>query len=307
MSSQFHKIILIAIIFVFVSSGCATAVQPTPTATFIPTVTLTPTNIPTNTPIPTSTKLPPCDADQTIKNLKSKIVFDEFVVLHNKLQGKSFLVVWFVDSEINPTPKVSEISQNAELAIRKSLILSQELNASDACVGRLFDMINAIAVDKNYNGWFSGQIKTTDLPSTITTDEQQLDEISKLYEIGYLRDKMTAQPKSMPSGKCTWIEARENLHNHFSSERENVGFYFVLDDAGVNVWAQWDSKPEFLQLNLPASLLNIGMEIECLFPQPDRLIFYTVDDNGEIQIAGMWNWGDIKSQNIGQVQVLYQK
>ncbi|MCG2784822.1 MAG: hypothetical protein L6461_06920 [Anaerolineae bacterium] len=311
MSPSLKQVSLLAIICTLIFSGCATIIQPTPTAiptsTFTPTVTFTPTLSPTNTPLLTSTKLPSCDADQTIKNLKSKISYRESVVFYNKFQGTSFLVIWFVDPEINPTPKESEIAPNAELAIRNALILSQELNTSDTCISRLFDKINAVVVDKNYNGWVSGQISPTDLPSTVDADEKKLDEIAKLYQIGYLRDKVTAKVSSAPSNSCAWTDAKKNIQNHFSSERENVAFYYVLDDAGVNVWAQWDSQPEFLQLNLPASIMNVAMEIKCLFPEPDRIIFNIVDKSGEMQTIGFWNWADIQEQNLGQIQVVYQK
>jgi hypothetical protein len=228
-------------------------------------------------------------------------------VFHNTLQDTSSLVVWFVEPEINPTPEENEIPENSTLAMRNALLVSQQLNAGDGCVARLFDKINAIVVDKNYNGWFSGQISTTDLPTTIQTDEQQLDEMAKLYEIGYLRNKVTAKLGSAPATSCNWADAKQNIHNHFAPERENVGFHFVLDDAGVNVWAQWDSEAEFLPLTLAPSLLNIAMEIECLSPQADRIIFDVVDETGDIQIIGVWNWSDAKNQDIGQIQILYQK
>jgi hypothetical protein len=296
-------------IFMLIFSGCANVLHPTPTLTptFTATVTLTPTSLPINTPVPTNTKLPPCNADQTIKNLKSKVSYSESVVLYNKLQGTSFLVVWFVDPEINSTPKESEIPENVHLAIHKALILSQQLNAEDSCVGRLFDKINTIVVDKNYNGWLSAQIEITNLPDTIQTDEKQLNELTNRYEIEYVKTKVTENLDPAPTNSCTWEASKKNIHSHFSSERENVGFYFVLDDAGVNVWAQWDSQPDFLQLTLPASLLKVAMEIQCLSPKPDRIIFDVVDDNGEMQIVGIWNWSDAKSQDISQIQILYQK
>jgi hypothetical protein len=278
---------------------------PTPTLTPIPTLTSTP--LPTNTPVPTNTKPPPCNADQTLKNLKQTVTYEEFVVLYQKLQDTSFLVIWFIDPEINPSAKENEISENAQLAIRHAFILSQQLKGSDDCVNRLFNFINPVVVDKNYNGWFSGQVSPSDLPATLPTDDQQLAEYSKLFQTGYLRSKTTAKISSAPAGSCAWQEAKKNIQNHFSPDRENVAFYFVLDDEGVNVWAQWDSEPEFLQLNLPASILNIAMEIDCLFPKPDRIIFDAVDQEGEIHVYGIWNQADMKNQDISKIQILYQK
>lgn len=246
-------------------------------------------------------KMSPCNADQTILNLREKISYDESVILYNTIQGESFLVVWFVDPNINPMPKESEISQNATLAFADALILSQQVNADNECVGKLFDKVSTIVVDTNYNGWLSGQISVKNLPSSVQTDENQLYEIAKSYEVGYYRDRVTT-----PSiATCSWKDAKQKIQNHFSTERTNIGFYFVLDNEGVNVWAQWDSDPASLQVNIPPSLLNIAMEIDCL--SPDRIVFDVVDNTGEMQVIGMWNWSDAKNQDIGKVQILYQK
>lgn len=301
-SKQASFLVIISILTIL---GCTTLIPPAATATPIPT--RTSTLSPTDTPAPTSTKPAACNADQTLRNLKSALTYDESVLFYNQVEGTSYLAIWFVDPELDPAAEESEISANTDLATRHGLILSQELKAADSCVDQLFDWINAIVVDKNYNGWLSAQVKTSDLPATVQTDDKELDEIANAYEIGYLRAQVTAKTGSAPANSCSWAEAQKNIRNHFSSERENVAFYYVLDDAGVNVWAQWDSDPEFAQLNLPASLMNIAMEIDCLFPQPDRIIFNVVDETGEMQIIGLWNGSDARNQDIGQIQILYQK
>lgn len=303
------QILFLGTMVLFVLSCSALSLQPR-TATPVPTSTPAPTFTPApppDTPIPTDTKPTACNADQTLKNLKQTVSYEEFVVLHQKLQDASFLVIWFIDPELNPSAKESEISANAELAIRDALILSQQLKASDDCIDSLFSLINPIVVDKNYNGWFSGQINTSDLPDVLPTDNQQLAEYAKLFQIGYLRNTTTAQTGSAPTDSCSWQEANQNIHNHFSPDRENVAFYFVLDDSGVNVWAQWDSEPEFLEATLFASLLNVGMEVDCLFPTPDRITFDVVDETGEIHIYGTWNQADMKKQDISKIQIFYQK
>jgi hypothetical protein len=270
-------------------------------------LTATPPVVSTNNSDPTKKTSSACDAEQTLRNLKSKVAYDEFALYYNKVQETSFLIVWFVDPKINPSAKESEIAENADLAIRDALILSQELKASVSCAGKLFDMINAIVVDKNYNGWLSGQIKIEDLPETIQTDGNQLTELSRQYEKAYLRNKVTKKPSSAPASSCKWAEAKKNIYNHFSSERENIAFYFVLDESGVNLYAQWDGQPDFVQATLPAALMNIGMEIDCLFPEPDRIVFNIVDETGEMQIIGTWNGSDAKNQDISKIQILYQK
>jgi len=274
-----------------VFSGCANVLQLTPA------------------PLPTNTELPPCDADQTIRNLKSKIPYSESVVLYNKMYRTSLLVLWFVDPEINPTSQESEVTKNAKLAIRDAILQSQRLNAEDGCVSRLFDEIYVIIVDKNYNGWFSGQIRIADLPATVPADEKQLDEIAKAYRTTYLREEVAANLDPLPGNSCTWVDAKQNIQNHFSSERENVDFYLIVDESGVQVWTQWDSELDLLQSNLPTSLLNITAEIDCLFPQPYIIFFQVVDKTGQTLIIGSWYWSDAKKQDMSQIDLdyLYEK
>lgn len=286
-----------------ISLGCMTVTQLIWSAPSTP----TPAVVPTKLLAPTNANSSACNADETLRNLKSGIAYDESVLSYNKVEGTSFLIVWLVDPEINPAAKESEVAENANLALYHAMILSQELKASDACTGKLFDVINAIVVDKNYNGWLSGQIKIADLPATVQTDGNQLNEISKLYEIQYLRSNAAAKPGSAPAGSCAWNDAKKNISNHFSSERENIAFYFVSDETGVNLYAQWDGQPDFVEATLFASLMNIAMEIDCLFPQPDRIIFNVVDEMGDMQIIGLWNGSDARKQDISQIQILYQK
>jgi hypothetical protein len=314
MSSLRKQVSFLAVISMLVSLSCMAVTRlisnAPPPATATPAevlLTATPAAVATSISDPTKETSSSCNAEQTLRNLKSKVAYDEFVLYYNKVKSTSFLIIWFVDPEINPAAKESELAKNADLAIRDALILSQELKASDACTGKLFDVINAIVVDKNYNGWLSGQIKIEELPETVQTGQDQLAELSRLYEKAYLRNKVTKKLGSAPAGSCKWTEAKKNIYNHFSSERENIAFYFVLDESGANIYAQWDGQPDFVQATLPAALMNIAMEINCLFPEPDRIIFNIVDETGEMQIIGAWNGSDAKNQDISQIQILYQK
>jgi hypothetical protein len=300
---------VVAITFLF--SSCSNTFLQTPTATpintLIPTATLTATPSSTNTPIPTNTKLPECNVDQTLKELKQVIDYDEFALLYQKIQGLSILVVWFVDPELDEAVNESELTSNTQLAVQHAFLLNQKMKAFDNCIERLFSFINPIVVDKNYNGWFSGQIVPTDLPVEAPASDEELNTYTKLYQIGYLRTNLTTKQGTPPSGSCSWPDTRTKIQNHFAAERENVAFHFVIDETGVNIWAQWDSPEEILQLNLPASLLNIALELDCLYPEPDRIIFDVIDETGEIRVYGVWEQADMKNQNLGNVQILYQK
>jgi len=239
--------------------------------------------------------------------LKLKFADLDMAVLYNTINGVSSLAVWFVDPDINPSAGAGELAENGKLAMRDALALAAKMSASDPCIGQLFQQINPIVVDTGYNGWFSGQISPRDLPGSDVTDEEALDARAEKFDIGFLRDKLTAKATVAPVGTCSWKEAKAGAKMHFAPTRQNIAFFLVQDDMGVNVWAQWDTKAEYLQYDLPASILNIAMEMECLHPQPDRIIFEIVDESGEMLFTGFWNWADAENQDLGRIYVLYQK
>jgi hypothetical protein len=257
----------------------------------------------TITPTPRASNTPNCYAEGILAQIRSSITYEEFVVTYNilQIQGRmASLVIWFVDPEIDPSARGSEIEQNSKLAREHAAIISNQINAENYCVASLFNVINPIVVDRNYNGWFSGEIQPSKLIDENEPSPEQILKIENEFKIGYLRNNPTGVFAEAPTGSCAWKEANANLHNHFASTRENVGFYFVLDDEGANVWAQWDGPTDLILMS--ASLLNVTMELECLYPRPDRVIVIIVDENGIVGLIGV-----IPGINAGGFQIAYQR
>ena len=112
------------------------------------------------------------------------------------------------------------------------------------------------------------------------------------YEIGFFRTRTTEVFEDPPINSCTWQETEEKIHRHFANEREYVAFYYIHDNYGTNVWAQWDGDGEMLDLNLMSSFMNISLELDCLYPLPDYFTYYIVDSNGEIIAADRMSMGE---------------
>lgn len=283
---------------------------PLPTATFkpIPTSTLTPTLTPTSTatltPTPTLSPTPSCHADQVLKSLKADFPYDEFAIGYNTIQDIEALAVWVVDPELNPLAKGEDIKLNLFLAMRHAALLSLELNESNACIEEIFPYISIIVVDANHNGWFSGQVSSTDLPKTKDPTEVELDDIVNAFQVAYNRIHPTNPVQAPPNDSCSWSEARENIQRHFSPDRENVNFYFVIDEAGRNVWAQWDGPTDYRVI---ASILNVTMELHCLHPAPTQLFALVVDETGEVGLIVLADEDAITSMDINEFQILYEK
>ena len=273
--------------------------SPTSTATPRPTHTVTPTA--TITPSPSSS----CDADEVLRAIKADFPYDEFAVHYNNFadfDNIATLIVWYVDPEIDPEAGEAEIEQNAELAKQNAILASQQLVQQHACIKSLFDAINPIVVDENYNGWFSGRAEVEKFSSSENLSESELESIEAAFEIGYLRTELPAAIQAAPSDSCTWPETQQKIQNHFSPDRENVAFYFVKDEVGVNVWTQWDGPTDFRAM---ASILNVAMELDCLHPSPTQLIMVIVDSDGNVGLAGILPAEGIENLDINQMQIFY--
>ncbi len=277
---------------------------PTDTPTPTPTSTHTPEPTATDTPAPTLTPTPDCDADDVLVQIRQDFPFAEFEASYNTLEDTNALVLWYVDPELNPDAAQDELEQNVSLAIRHAASVSQSLAARDACIGYLFTAIDPIVVDSRYNGWFSGQVDPASLPAAAEPTDAQLAAVERAFQIGYVRNVPPAKATASPAGACTWQETRAKIQRHFSLERENVSFYFVIDDSGVNVWAQWDGPTDALAL---ASLLNVAMELDCLHPAPTQLIILVVDRQGEVGLVALLPEDGITTLDLNKLQIFYTK
>jgi hypothetical protein len=289
-----------------VLSGCALPLVPEPTST--PTATAAPmrTATPTQTHTPSPTQAPLCDADQTIMDLRGHFPDDDAVFLHHTVEGVSTLVVWYVDGEVRPSVEEAEITANRRLAMQNGMEFMISVRNSDPCIAALFQEISLAVVDPEYNAWFMVQADPNGIPQDMD-DEAAMAAWAVTSVPSYLRETATASHGAPAAGSCSWEEARAAAHGHFDPARRNVDFYLIQDEYGVSVWTQWDGDPEYLMANIFASVLNIGMEMECLFPVPDRIILQVVDGEGEMLFMGFWNWEDARQQDVGKIYVVYQQ
>jgi hypothetical protein len=239
-----------------------------------------------------------------LKNIKANFPYDEFEVSYHTIENLKSLDLWYMDPEIDLGATGDEIDQNAALAMRNAAFASQQLVKIDCCVAPLFDFVNPIVVDSNYNGWFSAQVDTNILTDSDKPGEDELSAIEASFEVGYYRTNAPTPLPPAQSGSCSWQETRTKIQRHFSTERENVSFYFVIDETGSNVWAQWDGPTGFLAM---ASILNVAMELNCLHPSPTQLFMIVVNEQGKVGMFSLLPEDGIKNLDLNQLQILYQK
>ena len=300
----------------FLALGCGLLTQtptpvptkpPTPVPTDAPTATPSPEPSPTEQPSPAPSTV--CEPNAVVVELQTEVPFVEFVLRQNYSEGIRSLVLWYVDPDLDPRASAGALEANLDLAFEHALKLSLDLNRSDPCVEELFDGINPIVVDADYNGWLSGLIDPAALPDSPMLSPAEIEALRAEMQVNYSRTSPTdslVRPPA-PEGSCTWQDTIPRIHQHFSPERSNVGFYFVIDEGGVNIWSQWDGPPD-AGITM-ASMLNVLFELDCLYPVPTRLIVIVVEPSGLVSLIGMVEGEVVTSGDfaaaIEQFQVLY--
>jgi len=280
---------------------------PTPVPTETPTATASPEPAPTEQPSPAPSTA--CDPNAVVVELQTEVPFVEFVLRHNYAEGIRSLVLWYVDPDLDPLASAGALEANLDLAFEHALNLSADLNRASACVQQLFDGINPIVVDADYNGWLSGLVDPAALPDSPMLSPAEIEALRAEMQVNYSRtiptDSLVRPPA--PEGSCSWQDTAPRIHQHFSPERTNVGFYFVVDEGGVNIWSQWDGPPD-AGITM-SSMLNVLFELDCLYPVPTRLIVIVVEDAGVVSLIGVVEGEVVTSGDfaaaIQQFQVLY--
>ncbi len=260
---------------------------------------------------PTSTVSKECSADGVLVTLRNsqliKKLIPEYAVDYSLTSGTRYLNFWFVDPNIDPHAVGQELDTNNQRAIADASGVAIYAVAADACIRSVFDSLNPVVVDRNYNGWFSGAIPVASIPATSKPSDQDIYNAAAAFRVVYSRRSPPAAVGIPPIGSCTWQQANQRMHLHFDASRQNVDFYFVGDEVSRKVTAQWDgaaSTATDLAL-IYASIMNVTQEIRCLYPPPDYLYIMVLDANGSLVSMGRLPSSGIKSMDLNQLDLMF--
>lgn len=281
------SLILFLLTICLITTGCVSAsIDPTPTPSETPrptaTLTLQPTEPPTTTPEPKSG----CQYDADFfARLKAALPVSEVVISHNIINDIHTLGIWYVEPVIQlDISTQDEISENLTMAINNALVTAAQLKRADPCVSS-FDEINPIVVDSLYNGWFSGTIQPEDIPDT--PYDGVMEDMFAVTEIGYFRENFPAPIGKAPPKSCDWPTTLGKIRQHFSPKLVNTEFYFVRDELGNNVWANfYVLSQENAYAQAITSIMNITLELDCLHPTPDNVIVTTLTSDHKVVLLG---------------------
>jgi hypothetical protein len=195
------------------------------------------------------------------------------------------LNVWFVAREIDPAVSPEILVENNRRAQYAAAELVIRIINSDRCIARLFDYVSPVVVDSQYHGYFSAQVSPLIIPKTDAPTEEDIRAMMAAFINSYIKIAAPQSAAPAPARSCSWPETEAKIRQHFSAGRPNVSFYFVIDEYGANVWAQWDGPID--EAMVLVNLLNITQELDCLHPRPDNLIYIVVDEAGHVGIVNI--------------------
>jgi hypothetical protein len=279
-----RSLVLQVLICTVLLGGCATGPQPQQ-ATTLPSPTAPgPGGEATLKPGGAST----CDPHDFLEQVKNDVPYSEVSLLHNDLMGVRYLNLWVVDPalDVNATGEQASATKGQAAALAAKLTF---LAANDhPCVRASFDQVNTTIVDSRYHAWFIGDIGTADIPGG---SELSADALAKLTQV-FLPSPLLQTPVEHPGqavppqGACTWEEARHSLLAYFAPAGPNIDFYFVIDQDGANVWAQWEGPdPQTSSAEFLSGLLVLQKELQCLDPPVDVLWMIYTDTDGVVRLV----------------------
>ncbi len=237
--------------------------------------------------VPEEPEVSVCEfSDQFLRELKGQVPYDEFALGFNIIENVPTLTVWYVDPLIDLQIDASNLEENMNNVFLRAIEIAVDVRQADPCVDQLVEKINPIAVDRNYFGWFSGEISPADLPPSKAEIQDGLSWTASAFNIGFARNEIPPTMPTAPAGSCTWVETKVAILQHFAAGRENITFQFTIDGGGTNLWAQWDG-PSDIAIVL-ANLMNITMELDCLYPAPTRLVVIVVNsEDAAVNLLGV--------------------
>ena len=256
---------------------------------------------PTLQPMPMMSATSPCDLAEVLPRVDDWLAGSEYEADYLTINHQLALSIWLVDRDIDPTATNQTLSVNAHHALLTGLQMAHRMVTDIPCARKLFDAVNPMIVDRDYNGWYIDVIPMIAIPNASTvTDDLLISSIAQNgLQIAYLRRSPPAPHAIVdPGSSCTWADARSQIMSIFGGARRNVSAYLIVGyqaipgSAGrepVYTQVQWDvSAPaELEQAAVLAVLQQLAASVACLTPPVDRLETFVVDAQGRVMVYAL--------------------
>lgn len=256
---------------------------------------------PTLQPTPAQIATAPCALSEALPQIDAMLASTEFEADYLTINHQLALSIWLVDEDIDPAATTPTISANARRALLTGIKLAHRMATDVPCARSLFDAVNPMIVDRNYNSWYIDVIPMIAIPAASSvTDDILIASIEQNgSQIAYLRRSPPRPPVIADTGQsCTWAEAHRQIMAVFGTARRNVSAYLIVgyeavpDSTGrepVYAQVQWDgaTPADWEQPVVLAVLEQLVTSVACLNPPVDRLETFVVDANGRVMVYAL--------------------
>lgn len=247
-----------------------------------------------------------------MEQAKADIPYAEVSLLHNDLMGVHYLNLWVVDPDLDTNASGEAATANgaraSELAARLTFLVVND----HPCMRALFNQVTTTIVDSRYHAWFIGGVGTSDVPPGSELTGDALSQLTQAFQASPMLQTPVEHPSPAvpPQGACTWEEARRKLLGYFAPAGPNIDFYFVIDQDGANVWAQWEGPdPQQSPEGFLSGLLVLQTELKCLNPPVDVLWMIYTNADGVVSLVRTIDGETLRSSSpsdlFSHLQIIY--
>jgi len=204
--------------------------------------------------------------------------------MHQAYAREDALTIWMVSPEIDQ----AAFEQKTSVAELQAILAAKILVESGNCI-RNFNTMQFIVVDQGYQLWFSGSLRTRDVPDL---QVEQTGGGTDSPQGGGREQPIESTPLPENALACTWPEVTSRLKDTFSSKNVDASFYYARDAGGSNVYTQWAVPDSEAALNVVDNLTQIAVEIGCLYPPADGISVLLTLPDGQTLLSGYLPLGE---------------
>ena len=273
MNTRF-RIFTLGLILLFLAACSPTETLPEPTSISLGETSSGPRSF-TSTPV----LLGACQFNRSyLDNLATSLSFEQVVISYQSYAAEDTLTIWLVSPEINSFAG----EQSRETAELDAIQASKTLVDANPCLLEI-ETLHLTVVDSGYNQWFSGSLRTIDLPNLQT--EQTGGGTESEQGGGREALPLNTLPTAGPD-ECTWQELSSRLKSNFSSRQVEAAFTYVRDAGGNIVYAQWSVPDQGAALKVLDSVMVIASQTSCLHQTASGISVLLTLPDGQTLLSG---------------------
>lgn len=245
-------------------------------------------NTPSDLPESTQAVTPECQPiPELLDGLAASLPFPQAVVMQQSYGGEDSLNIWLVSPDLDQ----AAFEQKQPLAEQQAVLAASTLLGTSDCLLD-YETMHLTVVDSGYLLWFSGSLRTVDIPDQPTAPEG-----GGGGDAAQGGGREAPAGDSLPSGSCPWSEAAQNLKEDFSARQIAAWFTFVRDAGGNNVSAQWAVPDQQAALETLNSLPQITSQVSCVHPPVTGISVLLTLPDGQTLLTGYQPIQDGKSMD----------